>query len=293
MEGWTLSEGTVEGPRWVSAADAADAAGVTPDTVRRWAERGLIASQRSRGLIGEQVMVRLEEVRDQSRAATFERPVEEDPLMTTDPHLPGTELAPILKAVPELMSQLTAATDRAARAEMKVEFLSQQLEALRDWVRQVELLPGGPAQAGDAARREDPGLGWEPLEQETPPDPSRLFPDAEEPRLEQEARSARPQRLPDAEEARGGDPLAESRERHLAESRERHPSGAHRRPEPARVRGPADLWAAEETPAARVPELPRQDKPRRKARSSYEDGDLYPSDELWPPRRRWWRLRKR
>jgi hypothetical protein len=49
----------------------------------------------------------------------------------------SSDLAPILKAVPELMTQLTAATDRAARAETKLEFLTEQITTLREQLAQA------------------------------------------------------------------------------------------------------------------------------------------------------------
>ncbi|MDQ3915586.1 MAG: hypothetical protein M3323_09715, partial [Actinomycetota bacterium] len=134
-----------EGPQWVSAAEAADVAGVTPGTVRYWARNGLIVSEVVQGPAGERMLVRLDEVVQHARQAgrLGERAGPEGSVaggapgphggghVVTDLPARTSELAPILKSVPEIMSQLTAATDRAARAETKVEFLSAQLTELR------------------------------------------------------------------------------------------------------------------------------------------------------------------
>ena len=131
-----------EGPQWVSAAEAADAAGVTPGTVRYWARNGLIVSEVVQGPAGERTLVRLDEVLQHARQETpggrgpgGPPPGEE---VVTDLPARTSELAPILKSIPEIMSQLTAATDRAARAETKVEFLSAQLAELRKRLADAE-----------------------------------------------------------------------------------------------------------------------------------------------------------
>ena len=151
--------GGVEGPQWVSAAEAADVAGVTPGTVRYWARNGLIVSEVVEGPAGEKTLVRLDEVLQYARQEGGSRggppPRGPTPAQAAEPvtELPArtSELAPILKSIPEIMAQLTAATDRAARAETKVEFLSAQLadlrrrladaEATRDAVAEVTLPP--------------------------------------------------------------------------------------------------------------------------------------------------------
>jgi hypothetical protein len=50
-----------------------------------------------------------------------------------------------MKTIPELVAQLTAATDRAARAETKVEFLSRQISDLRRQVAETGTEPAGIA----------------------------------------------------------------------------------------------------------------------------------------------------
>lgn len=144
--------GGVEGPQWVSAAEAADVAGVTPGTVRYWARNGLIVSEVVEGPAGERTLVRLDEVVQHARQ-------EEGPRRPGAPapgpagevvtELPArtSELAPILKSIPEIMAQLTSATDRAARAETKVEFLSAQLADMRRRLEEAE-------QAGGTGRGE-------------------------------------------------------------------------------------------------------------------------------------------
>lgn len=149
---------TAGGARWVSAADAADAAGVTPRAVRSWAEAGYIVSQRSQGISGELVMVRLDEVlahvgksRGEAGAATSEGGAEPGVGPLTTPTT--SELAPLLKAIPELMSQLTAATDRAARAETKLEFLSGQVTNLKEQLEETEARATAAAAAAADAER--------------------------------------------------------------------------------------------------------------------------------------------
>lgn len=134
---WTTQDAG-EGPQWVSAAEAADAAGVTPGTVRYWARAGLIVSEVVAGPAGERTLVRLDEVLSHARREGAASTSAHGPPGGGDSgevviDLPArtSELAPILKSVPEIMAQLTAATDRAARAETKVEFLSAQLQDLR------------------------------------------------------------------------------------------------------------------------------------------------------------------
>lgn len=131
-----MSAGTSPGPIWVSAADAADKAGTTPGRVREWAHDGVIASQPSSGPLGEQVLVRLDEVVDRARRDREPRPVSDHPAPSFG-YAPGAELSPILKTIPELVAQLTAATDRAARAETKVEFLNRQVNDLRRRLAEV------------------------------------------------------------------------------------------------------------------------------------------------------------
>jgi hypothetical protein len=138
--------GGAEGPQWVSAAEAADAAGVTPGTVRYWARNGLIVSEVVEGPAGEKTLVRLDEVLQHARREESTRPGQGAPgpsgEVVTDLPARTSELAPILKSVPELMAQLTAATDRAARAETKVEFLSAQLAEMRRRLAEAEAAAG-------------------------------------------------------------------------------------------------------------------------------------------------------
>lgn len=152
--------GGVEGPQWVSAAEAADIAGVTPGTVRYWARNGLIVSEAVEGPAGEKTLVRLDEVLQHARQeAPRHAPPGGGPGLTRPPASPAggggdvvtdlpartSELAPILKSIPEIMAQLTAATDRAARAETKVEFLTAQLTDLRRRLAEAET--GGEGEA--------------------------------------------------------------------------------------------------------------------------------------------------
>jgi hypothetical protein len=152
--------GGVEGPQWVSAAEAADVAGVTPGTVRYWARNGLIVSEVVEGPAGEKTLVRLDEVLQHARqeaprdarpgggpapVRSPAPPAQPGGDVVTDLPARTSELAPILKSIPEIMAQLTAATDRAARAETKVEFLTAQLTDLRRRLAEGET--GGDADA--------------------------------------------------------------------------------------------------------------------------------------------------
>lgn len=135
--------GGAEGPQWVSAAEAADVAGVTPGTVRYWARNGLIVSEVVEGPAGERTLVRLDEVVQHARQEGGSRRAAPPPPgaageVVTDLPARTSELAPILKSIPEIMAQLTAATDRAARAETKVEFLSAQLADMRRRLEEAE-----------------------------------------------------------------------------------------------------------------------------------------------------------
>jgi hypothetical protein len=162
-------------------------------------------SQRSQGLSGEQIMVRLDEVLRHVGRPTG--PVEEDaegddrefsgirltPAITSD-------LAPILKAVPELMEQLTAATDRAARAETKLDFMVEQVATLKDELKEVRergpavassTPPPPPAQAAPPVPPEaEPSTAPEqPLHQsepEPPAAPKQEPPSEPEPEMELE-----------------------------------------------------------------------------------------------------------
>ena len=151
MNDWDArtTSGASEGPQWVSAAEAADVAGITPGTVRYWARNGLIVSEVVQGAGGEKTLVRLDEVLQQAGRADASRgtPREMGPRgepghgpadITTSLPARTSELAPILKSIPEIMAQLTAATDRAARAETKVEFLSAQLSEMRQRLREAD-----------------------------------------------------------------------------------------------------------------------------------------------------------
>lgn len=149
MSDWDrqTTPGGAEGPQWVSAAEAADVAGVTPGTVRYWARNGLIVSEVVQGPAGEKTLVRLDEVLQHARQEAPARHSAADrPAAPSGPggdvvtDLPArtSELAPILQSVPEIMAQLTSATDRAARAETKVEFLSAQVSELRRRLAEVE-----------------------------------------------------------------------------------------------------------------------------------------------------------
>ena len=178
MSDWDrqTTPGGVEGPQWVSAAEAADVAGVTPGTVRYWARNGLIVSEVVEGPAGEKTLVRLDEVLQHARQETPSRTASPPPRhaapgpagprgsdVVTDLPARTSELAPILESIPEIMGQLTAATDRAARAETKVEFLSAQLADLRTRLAEAEA-GAGPGPPSVVTLPEE----WEPQPAEAP-----------------------------------------------------------------------------------------------------------------------------
>jgi hypothetical protein len=147
MSDWSPGpeSGTASGPNWVTAADAADAAGVSPNDVRAWAARGEIVSQKG----GETVMVRLDEVL--RRASGTEGGGAGDYQQTgaasvpADPDGGQVNLSPIITSIPELIGQVASAADRAARAETKVDFLREQMAEMRkklegheDWTHPEE-----------------------------------------------------------------------------------------------------------------------------------------------------------
>lgn len=247
-----LSEGAYEGPRWVSAADAADAAGITPDQVRDWAREGVIASQSTTSLIGPQVMVRLDEVQQQARAASPE-PGPDHP----EGMLVGADLSPVMKAIPELVAQLTAATNRAARAEMKVEFLGEQLRALREWVGQVDLLP-----ERSLTTTEDPAPNHQESVEEQPAEPvtEALSPDRA---------SLTEIPTPQQESAMVGSSSNSSSDQTPA---------------------PPERSVATEIPPDLVEERARQ---QREWQRWPEPGDEnpYEFEDMWPRKRRWWQRR--
>lgn len=152
MSDWDrqTTPGGAEGPQWVSAAEAADVAGVTPGTVRYWARNGLIVSEVVEGPAGEKTLVRLDEVLQHARQEAPSRGASPAPGRPPSPPPAGgdvvtdlpartSELAPILQSIPEIMAQLTSATDRAARAETKVEFLTAQVAELRRRLAEAEV----------------------------------------------------------------------------------------------------------------------------------------------------------
>jgi hypothetical protein len=162
-----------EDQRWLSAANAADIAGVTPGTVRYWAHNGLIASRSVPGPLGDQVLVRLDEVKAQAGGAPVPdpaRPAPPPPPPVRGAEVrrsaPTAELAPIFKTVSELMSQLTDATERAARAETKFEFLSEQASRMRE---RVEVAERAAAELAEAPEAEPTQV--EPPEEDQPPPP--------------------------------------------------------------------------------------------------------------------------
>ncbi|HEX2057781.1 MAG TPA: MerR family transcriptional regulator [Actinomycetota bacterium] len=208
--------GGAEGPQWVSAAEAADVAGVTPGTVRYWARNGLIVSEVVDGPGGERTLVRLDEVLQHARQEGGSRggapprgPAAPPGEVVTDLPARTSELAPILKSIPEIMAQLTAATDRAARAETKVEFLSAQLADLRRRLAEAEQQRDAAAAAREAAAEVTLPEAWEtPETPEEPASPAAGWPTPPADELRDEPVAEPPEPGPHLVDWTAGDPDA-------------------------------------------------------------------------------------
>ncbi|MGH2752869.1 MAG: hypothetical protein ACRDLB_00390 [Actinomycetota bacterium] len=262
------------GARWLSAADAADAAGVTPGAVRTWAEKGYIVSQRSQGLAGEQMLVRLDEV--MAHVGASPPPAETgtgdaDVDSSGEPSMTNS-LAPLLKAVPDLMTQLTAATDRAARAETKLEFLSGQVTTLREQLKEVRARNKSLLESLRETRR-DAGFA-RPLDTTAGGEDSRnwaIYRGSVEERPPPPQRTAAQATAGPADAGRAVPPQSPA-----------PPRGPAPPPDEPSGQGPGQspIWnSAREGGVARGPGRP--------------DGPLppIPSPLVSPPRRRWWHRR--
>ena len=114
---------------WVTIEESASEAGVPPSTVIAWIAEGSIVSQTASGTDGMVAMVRRSEVVERARRAAEEQSKAADgqPAVTT----PGADLAPLLKSLPELIRDLVEAKERAAKAETKLEFVTERLREVR------------------------------------------------------------------------------------------------------------------------------------------------------------------
>lgn len=137
---------TKQGPEWMSLPDASQVSGASIGTLLGWVRDDLIESQITDGPEGRRCLVRIEEVLER---ADRSRGSESTPASETDSPQGGTsgsegessreatragsnELLPLMKALPELIRELGDARERAARAETKVEFLTQRLAELKN-----------------------------------------------------------------------------------------------------------------------------------------------------------------
>lgn len=317
MSDWDrqTTPGAVEGPQWVSAAEAADVAGVTPGTVRYWARNGLIVSEIVEGPAGEKTLVRLDEVMQLARreepgrhsmpgSRTAAAPAEE---VVTDLPARTSDLAPILKSIPEIMAQLTAATDRAARAETKVEFLSAQVSDLRRKLAEAEAGDGSTTvtlpESWETPAERPPAIAAEPAPSPTgwpapPPGTPRQVP-VEEPEPgpesidwttgaggdELEHPAPAPAAEPPAQDATRSDfSLDDIWNQPATPVRETRPE-----PDPEPEPGPEDLdWHEPVGASSQSHEQPEAEpRPPRPANATIPDDDFY-----GPRRRRWFKRRK-
>jgi hypothetical protein len=115
---------TTPGPTWITLPEAAKEIGFDPSAVQEWVDRGYIGSEPLRTQAGPVLMVRLDEVRSYSLRVK-DRPSESY-------SIPGSQLAPLLKSLPELVDDLVQSRERAARAETKLEFISERLKEVRE-----------------------------------------------------------------------------------------------------------------------------------------------------------------
>jgi hypothetical protein len=289
--------GTSVGPSWVTAADAADAAGVTPDEVRSWAARGEIVSQEGAGPAGATIMVRLDEVMSRASGsgagAVDLAPVAASPVAPAPSGQDGhVDMAPLITSIPDLMGQVASATDRAARAETKVEFLRQQMAEMRkklsgheDWVH-----PEDWDLLNDGSEEEAPAEPAEvPEEEEVLPEPEAASPETvsseptepTEPAAEVEAEGA--EERSDLWPARSDEPTpGAGDDRPDGWGEQESPAAA--REETAVASPSKDLWSSpSDDEASGEPERPEPGWGLK------EDSGV-PSFDYGPPRkRRWWR----
>ncbi len=108
---------------WLSQQDAAQEAGVTVDTIRRWREAGTIAERRAPDN-ARRVEVFLPADRHHSDG-------QHAPTGAQPPHSELGILVPLevhQRSLAELILRLTETTERAVRAETELRFLRQQLD---------------------------------------------------------------------------------------------------------------------------------------------------------------------
>lgn len=124
--------------RWVSQAEAAREAGVTPATVRRWRKAGTIAERRSPA---DPATIEVFLSADRHRPVAAEGDVTAAGDHGSEPQSELGVLVPLeihQRSLAELILRLTDTTERAVRAEAKVEMLEAKLAELQG-------PPGAPA----------------------------------------------------------------------------------------------------------------------------------------------------
>lgn len=119
-------DGSVETrSEWVPLKEAAEDAGISVSTLRNWYRKGQIDSRLRTGPRGKQRLVRkteiLERASDRSGGVTTARS-----RSSANGH-PQSNSGPAPPSLPDLIKELGEAHERAARAESRAEFLSEQL----------------------------------------------------------------------------------------------------------------------------------------------------------------------
>lgn len=117
-----------DAPFWIPVEQAANELGVPLATIIAWISEGSIVSQAASGSDGVVAMVRRAEVEKRAKRAEEERTAA---LAEEGTSIPGSELAPLLKSLPDLIRDLVEAKERAAKAETKLEFLNERLKEVR------------------------------------------------------------------------------------------------------------------------------------------------------------------
>jgi DNA-binding transcriptional MerR regulator len=124
---------------------AAEAAGVSPGTVRRWRKEGTIAERKAPGDRGG---VEVFLTADCRQAESVERDTTTAASQNSGPHSELGVLVPLeihQRSLAELILRLTDTTERAVRAEARAEMLEAQLGELRSSATQpTGTLPSPP-----------------------------------------------------------------------------------------------------------------------------------------------------
>lgn len=115
--------------QWLTLAEAAEAAGVTPATVRRWRKAETIAERRSPD---DSSTIEVFLTADRDQAVVESNPSAGD--RDDKPRSDSGVLVPLeihQRSLAELILRLTDTTERAVRAEARLEILEAQLAELR------------------------------------------------------------------------------------------------------------------------------------------------------------------